>query len=101
VKATRLSTALMLFSDLETEALLKAENRENSFYQKLELLCEWLKSFREAAYIEILLVDLQRKTISHVKPHTNQTAKTRFFYLIQHARYEVFSRILFEATRTD
>ena len=78
MEATRLSAALMLFADLEKEALLKAENREDNFYQKLEILCEWLKSFSDAAYIEILLVDLQRKTVSNVKPLANQAATTRF-----------------------
>ena len=101
MEATRLSAALMLFADLEKEALLKAENREDNFYQKLELLCEWLKSFSDAAYIEILLVDLQRKTVSDVKPLTNQAATTRFVYLIQHARYEVFSKMLFETIRAN
>ena len=101
VKSTRLSKAFLLFLELEKEALLKAENRDNTYYQKLETLCKWLQKISEAAYIEMLLVDLQRETRGEANPFANRLETTRFSYLIQHARYEVFSKTLFNLTKSD
>ena len=48
----------------------------------------------EAAFVELRLTDLQRDINGKIVSLSNELDVKRFDYLIQHARYEIFSSAL-------
>lgn len=73
---------------------------ENQYYPQLEEFASGVTEINVAAAVEIALVDEVRKIISEPTPLSkNKDNKTRFIYLINHARYELLAAILNKFSR--
>ena len=73
---------------------------ENQYYRQLEEFTSGLTKLNVAAAVEIALVDEVRKIISEPTPLSkNEDNKTRFIYLINHARYELLAAMLNKFSR--
>jgi hypothetical protein len=85
-------TKISLLSEILAEqARLKSLGHEEQFYEALQLLIAEVKTMNEAAFVEMQLVDLQRQLINKITPADSNIDTTRFSYLIQHSRYELFT----------
>ena len=80
-----------LSANVGKEAQAKSIGRASGFYATLQILNSNVYSVNEAAFVELQLVDLQREVNGKIVPLSDELDVTRFIYLIQHARYEIFS----------
>ncbi|MDA9959744.1 hypothetical protein N9E24_08095 [Alphaproteobacteria bacterium] len=89
-------------SRLVVEANEFSHFRENQYYQSLEELTKSISKLNMAAAIEVSFVDEVRKIVSTPTPLSNITAnQIRFLYLINHARYQLLSAVLYKSSRID
>lgn len=77
---------------------LKVNFKKNQYYNIIKQLTLLANEIKVAAHLEILLVK-EEILISH-KPVNDNINNNYFFYLIDHARYEIFTKILFHSTKT-
>ena len=89
-------------SRLVVEANQFSHFRKNQYYQSLEELTKSISKLNMAAAIEVAFVDEVRKIVSTPTPLSNITAnQIRFLYLINHARYQLLSAVLYKSSQID
>ena len=89
-------------SRLVVEANQFSHFRKNQYYQSLEELTKSISKLNMAAAIEVSFVDEVRKIVSTPTPLSNITAnQIRFLYLINHARYQLLSAVLYKSSQID
>ena len=77
---------------------LKMNFKKNQYYNLIKEVTLLANEINVAAYLEILLVK-EEKLIGN-KPVNHNMNNDYFFYLINRARYEIFTKTLFHSTKT-
>lgn len=102
-----LSKEERVYVEATVSGLVKEANgfshfRENQYYQSLTKLISNESKLNVAAALEIALVDEVRKIVSVPTPLSKNTSnQIRFLYLINHARYQLLSAVLYKSSRID
>ena len=87
-------------SNLAYEANQFSYYKDNNYYQNLTETILKLRKLNLSAAVEIALVDEYNKVAAINTPYSNkQSNKIRYLYLLNHARYELVSAILYEMNK--
>lgn len=86
-------------SNLAYEAKEYSYYRENHYYQNLTEIISKLRKLNLSAAMEIALVDEYNKVVGIITPFSNkQSNKIRYLHLLNLARYELVSAILYDVS---
>ena len=87
-------------SNLANEANKFSYYRDNDYYQKLTETILKVRKLNLSAAIEIAIVDEYNKVEAIKTPYSNkQSNNIRYLYLLNQARYELVSAILFDKNK--
>ena len=86
-------------SNLAYEAKEYSYYRENHYYQNLTEMILKLRKLNLSAAMEIALVDEYNKVAAIITPYSNkQSNEIRYLHLLNQARYELVSAILYDVS---
>ena len=86
-------------SNLANEANKFSYYRDNDYYQQLTETILKVRKLNLSAAIEIAIVDEYNKVAAIKTPYSNKQSNTRYLYLLNQARYELVSAILFDKNK--
>ena len=89
-------------SNLAYEANKFSDYRDNNYYNKLTETILKVRKLNLSAAIEIAIVDEYNKVAAIKMPYSNkQSNNIRYLYLLNLARYELVSAILYDVNKID
>ena len=88
----------MAVKKLISEANKFSYYRDNNYYQSLITTISKSLKLNIAARIEITLVDEYNKAAAIITPYSKQSNKIRYLHLLNQARYELVSAILYDVS---